>query len=84
VAATVRELSVDPLAVDEDAVPRYVVSVLARLHGIWVSRRLVTVKARLQRTDPQADPTTYNGLFGELMALEQMRRTLRERAISGL
>jgi DNA primase len=84
VAATVRELSVDPLAVDEDAVPRYVVSVLARLHGIWVSRRLVTVKARLQRTDPQTDPTTYNGLFGELMALEQMRRTLRERAISGL
>jgi DNA primase len=84
VAATVHELAVDPLAVDEDAVSRYVVSSLARLHGIWVSRRLVAVKARLQRTDPQADPTTYNALFGELMALEQMRRSLRERAISGL
>jgi DNA primase len=84
VAATVHELAVDPITAEEEAVDRYVVSALARLHGIWVSRRLVAVKARLQRTDPEADRAAYDALFGELMALEQMRRTLRERVISGL
>ena len=52
--------------------------------SIWVSRRLVSVKAKLQRTDPEADAASYNRLFGELMALESMRRDLRERAISGI
>jgi DNA primase len=84
VASTVQELAVDPIAADEESVARYVVSSLARLHGIWVSRRLVAVKARLERTDPQADPAAYDALFGELMALEQERRTWRERVISGL
>ncbi len=83
-AGVVRELAVSPISADEDALPRYVVSSLARLHGIWVSRRLVSVKAKLQRTDPESDAAAYNKLFGELMALEGMRRNLRERAISGL
>lgn len=83
-AGVVRELAVAPIAADDDALPRYVVSSLARLHGIWVSRRLVSVKAKLQRTDPQADSVAYNKLFGELMGLESMRRDLRERAINGL
>lgn len=83
-AGVVRELAVSPIAADEEALPRYVVSSLARLHGIWVSRRLVTVKARLQRTDPEAAAGDYNALFGELMSLESLRRDLRERAISGL
>ena len=84
VASSVRQLSVDPITADDDALPRYVVSSLARLQGIWVSRRLVAVKAKLQRTDPEAAATAYNALFGELMSLESMRRNLRERAISGL
>jgi DNA primase len=84
VTATVQELAVDPIATDDDSVTRYVVSSLARLHGIWVSRRLVAVKAKLQRTDPEADRSAYDAMFGELMGLEQMRRTLRERVISGL
>lgn len=84
VAGAVRELAVAPITADDDALPRYVVSSLARLHGIWVSRRLVSVKAKLQRTDPEADAAAYNRLFGELMALESMRRDLRERAISGI
>ncbi len=84
VAATVQQLAVDPITADDDAVARYVVSSLARLHAIWVSRRLVGVKAKLQRTDPEAHRAAYDALFGELMGLEQMRRTLRERVISGL
>jgi DNA primase len=83
-AGVVRELAVAPIAADDESLPRYVVSSLARLHGIWVSRRLVTVKATLQRTDPESDAAAYNKLFGELMSLESMRRDLRERAISGL
>jgi DNA primase len=83
-ASVVRELAVDPIAADDEALPRYVVSSLARLHGIWVSRRLVSVKAKLQRTDPEAQTSAYNTLFSELMSLEAMRRSLRERAISGL
>jgi DNA primase len=83
-AGVVRDLAVSPIAADDDSLPRYVVSSLARLHGIWVSRRLVSVKAKLQRTDPESDAAVYNKLFGELMSLESMRRDLRERAISGL
>ena len=83
-AGVVRELAVAPIAADDESLPRYVVSSLARLHGIWVSRRLVSVKAKLQRTDPESDSAAYNKLFGELMSLESMRRDLRERAISGL
>ncbi len=83
-AGVVRELAVAPIAADDDSLPRYVVSSLARLHGMWVSRRLVSVKAKLQRTDPESDAAAYNKLFGELMSLESMRRDLRERAISGL
>lgn len=84
VASVVRELAVEPIAADDEALTRYVVSSLARLHGIWVSRRLVSVKAKLQRTDPESDSSAYNALFGQLMSLEAMRRNLRERAISGM
>ncbi|MGH8828675.1 MAG: DNA primase, partial [Jiangellaceae bacterium] len=75
------ELAVEPAPADEAALPRYVESVVLRLHEVWVSRRLVGLKARLQRTDPAADPEAYNRLFGELMALEKHRRDLRERGL---
>ena len=51
------------------------------LHEVWVSRRLVTVKARLQRTDPSEQTAAYNRLFAELMTLEKHRRNLRERGL---
>ena len=47
------------------------------------ARRIDEVKSRLQRTNPVEDPTGYNRMFGELVALEQHRRELRERAIGG-
>ncbi len=79
-----RELSVEPVQVAADSVARYTESVVLRLHEMWVSRRLVAVKARLQRTDPEAQSGAYNRLFGELIALEQQRRQLREQAVGGL
>jgi DNA primase len=77
----VTELAVEPIPVDDAALPRYAESVVLRLHEVWVSRRLVTVKARLQRTDPSEQTAAYNRLFAELMTLEKHRRDLRERGL---
>ena len=46
-------------------------------------RRIADVKSRLQRTNPVEQAADYNRMFGELVALEQHRRSLRERAIGG-
>jgi DNA primase len=39
------------------------------------------VKSKLQRTNPVEETAAYNKMFGELVALEQQRRALREQAI---
>jgi DNA primase len=77
----VAELAVEPVPAEETALPRYGESVVLRLHEMWVSRRLVTLKARLQRTDPSEQTAAYNRLFAELMTLEKHRRDLRERGL---
>ncbi|TDD97766.1 DNA primase [Jiangella asiatica] len=81
VRQVVTQLAVEAMPVDEGAVQRYAGSVVLRLHEVWVSRQLVSLKAKLQRTDPSAQVELYNRLFGELMALEKHRRDLRERGI---
>ena len=73
------QLAVESVASTPEQLPRYVDGVIARLHEAWVARRLVSVKAQLQRTDP--DDESYVGVFGELISLEQRRRELRDRAI---
>ena len=70
----ITELSVEPVPADDAALPRYVESVVLRMHEVWVSRKLVTLKAKLQRTDPSEQTEQYNRLFGELMTLEKHRR----------
>ena len=77
----VSELSVEPVPAGDAGLERYVESVVLRLHEVWVSRQIVSLKARLQRTDPSAETDGYNRLFGELMALEKHRRDLRERGL---
>jgi DNA primase len=54
-----------------------------RLQELTALRRVATLKSRLQRTNPVEHATEYNRMFGELVALEQHRRTLREKAIGG-
>ena len=44
-------------------------------------RRIADVKSKLQRTNPVEHATEYNRMFGELVALEQRRRNLREAAM---
>jgi len=56
-------------------------SLIARLQEVTTARRVVEVKSKLQRTNPVEHAEEYNRMFGELVALEQQRRSLRERAI---
>ncbi len=80
----VRELAVEPLASDELALTRYATEVMARLEELAATRRIGEVKSRLQRLNPIEQTGEYNRLFGELVALEAHRRSLRERAIGTL
>jgi DNA primase len=80
----VRELAVEPIPTEDQAQTRYATEVVARLEELVATRRITEVKSRLQRLNPVEEQSDYNRLFGELLALEQHRRTLRERAIGAL
>ncbi len=74
-------LTVEPLLsakVPDDA---YVGQHVHRLRELTAMRRIADLKSRLQRTNPVDEATDYNRMFGELVALEQHRRSLRERAL---
>ena len=45
-------------------------------------RRIADLKSRLQRTNPVEHQADYNKMFGELVALEQHRRTLRDQQVT--
>ncbi len=78
--ALVTRLAVEPIAVTPEGEERYASATLARLGEMAVTRVLVQVKARMERLNPMEQRQEYNRLFGELVALEQQRRVLRERA----
>ncbi|MDP9393594.1 MAG: DNA primase [Actinomycetota bacterium] len=84
VRALVRELAVAPMPVGADSAARYATEVLARLEELATTRSITEVKARMERMNPVEQAEEYNRLFGKVVALEQHRRTLRERAIGGL
>ncbi len=79
-----RELAVEPLPSEQAALTRYATEVLARLEELAATRRIAEVKSRLQRLNPVEHSGEYNRLFGELVAFEAHRRSLRERAIGTL
>ncbi len=63
---------------------RFAEAVLARVEELAVSRDIATVKSRLQRLSPVTEPVEYNRMFGDLVALEQRRKVLAERAAGAL
>ena len=75
-------LAVEPLLSDEPTTA-YVAAHVFRLQEITAMRRIAELKSRLQRTNPVERAAEYNRMFGDLVALEQHRRTLREKAIGG-
>ena len=78
------ELAVEPILIDREVDQRYVSMQLATLQERAVGRRLNEVKSRLQRMNPLEQADDYHKLAGELFALEQYRRALREQAIGAL
>jgi DNA primase len=87
VRAFVTQLAVEPLRVpraDGEPDARYADAVLARVEELAVSRSIAIVKSRLQRLSPVDGQSEYNRIFGDLVALEQRRKALLERAAGAL
>jgi DNA primase len=74
-------LTVEPLHSAKEPNDAYVGQHVLRLRELTAMRRIADLKSRLQRTNPVEQTTEYNRMFGELVALEQHRRSLRERAL---
>jgi DNA primase len=79
----VTRLAVEPVRAprsDGEADARYAEAVLARIEELSVSREIARIKSRLQRMNPVDEQAAYNRMFGDLVALEQRRKTLHERS----
>jgi DNA primase len=81
VSAAVSALAVEPLLSRKGADDAFVAANVYRLQELTAQRRIAALKSRLQRTNPVEQATDYNKMFGELVALEQHRRQLRDLAV---
>jgi len=75
------ELAVERPRTSGEPDERYVASQLARLRELGVSRQIKALRSKLQRVNPIEEPDEHVRLFGELVALEQFNRGLREQAM---
>jgi len=74
-------LAVEPLPVQGEITPRFVVAHSAGLQLLTVMRRVAELKSRLQRTNPVDAQQKYNQMFSELVVLEARRKELQTRSI---
>ncbi len=81
VESALSALAVEPLLSVKEPDTAYVAGHVFRLQELSAMRRIADLKSRLQRTNPVEHAADYNRMFGELVALEQQRRNLRERAV---
>ncbi len=81
ISSAISALGVEPIRTAKEPDAGYVAQHVFRLLELTTLRRIAELKSRLQRTNPVEHPTDYNRMFGELAALEQHRRTLRERSV---
>ncbi|WP_159844995.1 DNA primase [Nocardia sp. CY41] len=82
VRALLSELANEPLPVkSETDIPRFVTGVLARTQEAWVGRQIAELKSKLQRVSSTEQPEAYFALFGDLVALEQYRKSLLTQAM---
>ncbi|MBU9944346.1 MAG: DNA primase [Dermatophilaceae bacterium] len=77
----VRELAVEPLPAEVGQDTQYAIGMIARLLELDASRRIEDLRGRLQRIDPVAQATEYQQCFADLLALEDIRRSLRQDAL---
>ena len=78
----VNALAVEPVPAAKEPTPGYAAVHVHRLRELTALRRIADLKSRLQRTNPVEEAAEYNKMFGELVALEQHRRDLREKALA--
>ncbi|GAB2986984.1 DNA primase [Amycolatopsis acidiphila] len=78
------ELSVEPLHAKGTVDIRYVGSMIAAVQENLVGRQTAEIKSRLQRLSPVDAPDEYRALFGDLVALEEYRKALKDQAIGGM
>jgi DNA primase len=81
--AFVTGLAVEPPVIAGEPDARYADIILARVGELAVSREIAAIKARLQRMNPLEEQAAYNRMYGDLIALEQRRRALVDRASGG-
>ncbi|MFI6451226.1 DNA primase [Streptosporangium amethystogenes] len=72
--------AVEEIRADLTSEERYAAGLLVALELTTVTRVLDQLKSRMERTNPVEEPEEYKRLYAELVALEQQRRVLRERA----
>ncbi|MEV0077448.1 DNA primase [Nocardia neocaledoniensis] len=82
IRALVSELANEQLPVrSQNDVPRFIAGILARTQEAWVGRQIAELKSKLQRLSASEEPDTYMTLFGDLVALEQYRKSLAAQAM---
>ncbi|MGW4772288.1 DNA primase [Nocardia sp. NPDC004278] len=80
--ALVSELSGEQMPVKSaNDIPRFVTGVLARVQEAWVGRQIAELKSKLQRVSSTEQAEAYMALFGDLVALEQYRKSLLTQAM---
>ncbi len=81
VASAISELSVEQLQTAKEPTANYVLQHVVRLLELTTLRRIDQVKSKMQRTNPVENDEAYRRMFGELAALEEHRRKLRDRIV---
>lgn len=81
VSSAISELGVEPVLTPSAPTATYVAMHVYRLQELTTMRRIAELKSRLQRTNPVEHAAAYNKMFGELVALEQYRRNLRDQQV---
>ncbi|MEV5571380.1 DNA primase [Spirillospora sp. NPDC052269] len=74
-------LGVEPTQSASESDDRYAAALLARIQERLLTRQIGDVKSKLGRLNPAEQAEDYHRLFGDLVALEQQRRVLRERGL---
>ncbi|MFG1999696.1 DNA primase [Spirillospora sp. NPDC048911] len=77
----ITQLAVEPTRSAQESDDRYAIELLARIQERQLTRMIADVKSKLGRLNPVEQGDEYNRLFGDLVALEQQRRELRERGL---
>ena len=78
------ELNVEPIRADGEVTGHYVVSIVARLREVGISRAIAELKSSLQRLNPVENEQEYNQAFASLVALETTRRGLHDLALRSI